>query len=170
MYIRIPIDQSTQGSERDVLKTQLELTHYLQALRIKAEVHVVGLDLQDMGEYGEDWTIRRKHAQPAAEQRSSLSGAFAGGGQAQSADPPPSSSASGRLGGTSHIDEGSKIQKAIVMHSRESALVLINLPPPPKSAWVDPMPYFRLVEALTGELQRVILVYGSGAEVLTTSL
>ena len=58
-----------------MLKTQTELTHYLQALRIKAEVHVVGLDLQDLGEWGEDWTIRRKHAQPPVDQRS-LAGAF----------------------------------------------------------------------------------------------
>lgn len=164
-----------------MLKTQMELTHYLLQLRIKAEVHVVGLDLQDIGGWAEDWTIRRKHGQPP-DQRS-LAGAFGGGGggqpqpavperpQPQPTVPQSVSSASGQLGGgASHIDEGSKIKKAIVSHSRDSALVLINLPPPPKSAWVDPMPYFRLVEALTGELQRVILVYGSGAEVLSTQL
>lgn len=167
----------TQGSERDVLKTQMELTHYLQALRIKADVHVVGLDLQDLAEYGEDWTIRRKHAHPPDQRR--LAGAFGGGGggdggggQPHPAGPGRSSfSTFGQLGGgASHIDEGSKIKRAIVMHSRDSALVLINLPPPPKSAWVNPMPYFRLVEALTDELQRVIFVYGSGAEVLSTQL
>lgn len=60
-----------------------------------------------------------------------------------------------------------KIRRAILEHSINSSLVLINLPPPPKGAWKDPESYFHLVEELTGELSRVVLVYGSGAEVLT---
>jgi hypothetical protein len=183
-----PCNTHAQGGERDVLKTQLELTHYLQALRIRAEVHVVGLDLQDMGEYGEDWTVRRRRNEKVDQQRSALAGVFgeaqpagtaeasyATGGATQQQPPPPPlqpapapAPGPAALGGAAHIDEGSKIQRAIVENSRDSALVLVNLPPPPKSAWVDPVPYFKLVEHLTGELPRVILVYGSGVECLTT--
>lgn len=76
-----------------MVRTQLELTHYLQALRIKAEVHVVGLEVQDMGEYGEDWTVRRRRTEGPAQQRS-LTGVF----DAPPPPPPPPAGARGRAG------------------------------------------------------------------------
>ncbi len=161
-------------SGQDVFKTQLELGAYLQALRIKAEVHVLSLEVADMGAYGEDWTVRRARrgeqnkgdrklgdlfADPALDKTNGNNGSTRL--PSPVAQPMPASTA---------FDEGSKIRQAIVENSRESALVLLNLPPPPKSSWLEPESYFRLVEHLTEGLQRVVLVYGSGSECLSTHI
>jgi hypothetical protein len=183
---------------QDVLKTEGELAAYLQALRIKAEVKVISLEVEEMGAYGADWTVRRERRgegtaaggggggeggsgrklrdmflDPAMDGKKDTNGSSS---SSSSTLPPPLPSLPHRAPAPAQgiaratFDEGSKIQQAILENSRDSALVLLNLPPPPKSSWLEPLSYFRLVEHLTGELSRVVLVYGSGAEVLSTRL
>lgn len=189
---------------QDVLKTQGELAAYLQALRIKAEVHVISLEVEEMGAYGADWTVRRERRgegaaaggggrgeggsgrklrdmflDPAMEGKKGTNGnsCSSSSNSSSTAPPPPPlpplphrAPAPAQGIARTTFDEGSKIRQAILENSRDSALVLLNLPPPPKSSWLEPQSYFRLVEHLTGELSRVVLVYGSGAEVLSTRL
>jgi len=184
---------------QDVLKTEGELATYLQALRIKAEVHVISLEVEEMGAYGTDWTVRRERRgegaaaggggggeggsgrklrdmflDPAMEAKKDSNGSSSS--SSSSTLPPPLPPLPRRAPvpaqgiARTTFDEGSKIRQAILENSRDSALVLLNLPPPPKCSWLEPQSYFRLVEHLTGELSRVVLVYGSGAEVLSTRL
>ena len=81
----------------------------------------------------------------------------------------PTAAEAPRPAAASHQDDQGhvRIRRAIVEHSSDAALVLINLPPPPKTSWADPLSYFQLVEYLTTGLSRVVYVYGSGAEVLS---
>ncbi|KAI1728631.1 amino acid permease domain-containing protein [Ditylenchus destructor] len=72
--------------------------------------------------------------------------------------------------------DGSKVQKmnaavrmnqVILEYSTESQLVLLSLPKPPKSLQSLVENYLAYVEALTEKLPRVMLIGGSGKEVIT---
>lgn len=170
-----------------------------QAVRIRAEVHVVSFAKADLEAFSTDWTVRRKRTEGVTHR--SLSDLFIDPTATPAADAPtiiangppdlpamepahPNAlfasaavpavvKAAGGVNGTlptspdAEFQRQIKIRHAILEHSRNAAMILINLPPPPKAAWSQPLNYFKLVESLTADLPRVVFVYGSGTEVLS---
>lgn len=153
---------------------------------------MVSLHAADMGDYLGDWTVRRERAsvRTAPPTASSLFGSGEGKDDEQVPGNDPASRGStttgvwgpaGAPGGEEgrrrrlrlrHMVSGGleshlRIRHAIVSRSRDAALVLLNLPPPPRSCWADPCSYFKLCDYLTNGLHRVLFVYGSGTEVLS---
>lgn len=59
-----------------------------------------------------------------------------------------------------------KLNKAIIEKSKESQLVVINLPQPPRKR-LGVENYMEYIEVLTENLDRVLLVRGTGREVIT---
>ena len=60
-----------------------------------------------------------------------------------------------------------RMNQVILEYSTESQLVLLSLPKPPKSLQSLVENYLAYVEALTEKLPRVMLIGGSGKEVIT---
>lgn len=60
-----------------------------------------------------------------------------------------------------------RMNQVILEYSTESQLVLLSLPRPPKSRKAVIENYLAYVEALTEKLPRVMLIGGSGKEVIT---
>lgn len=59
-----------------------------------------------------------------------------------------------------------KLNKVVVNKSQGAQLVLLNMPGPPKNQGGDES-YMEFLEVLTEGLKRVLLVRGSGREVIT---
>jgi potassium/chloride transporter 4/5/6 len=60
-----------------------------------------------------------------------------------------------------------RLNQMILEHSEDSQLVCLNLPKPPHTR--DCLPdYMEYLEVLTEKLPRVLLVRGTGKEVITT--
>lgn len=60
-----------------------------------------------------------------------------------------------------------RMNQVILEYSTESQLVLLSLPKPPKTRQAVIENYLAYVEALTEKLPRVMLIGGSGKEVIT---
>ncbi|CAK5093820.1 unnamed protein product [Meloidogyne enterolobii] len=60
-----------------------------------------------------------------------------------------------------------RLNQVILEYSTESQLVLLSLPKPPKSIQSLVENYLAYVEALTEGLPRIMLIGGSGKEVIT---
>lgn len=60
-----------------------------------------------------------------------------------------------------------QVNQVILEYSNESQLVLLSLPQPPKTINLLIENYLAYVEALTEKLPRVLLIGGSGKEVIT---
>lgn len=59
-----------------------------------------------------------------------------------------------------------RLNQKLLEHSGQSQLVVLNLPRPPKSQ-IGLHNYVEYMDALTDKLERVLLVRGSGKEVIT---
>jgi len=139
-------------------RVKKDLSKYLQALRIPAEVHVVSLGAQHMGDYATDWTIRRRKSIEDSEdlKRPRLQSIFESTETPASftttlpkfSPPPPLPSEINRQS-SKGLDSHLRIHRVIMEHSMQSCLVLLNLPPPPKSTVHDPVSYFHLVSCLS---------------------
>ncbi|XP_060553505.1 solute carrier family 12 member 4-like isoform X2 [Ruditapes philippinarum] len=62
-----------------------------------------------------------------------------------------------------------KLNELIQMNSKGSQLVIVNLPPPPKASdgEIRSLQYMEFLEVLTEGIDRVLMVRGSGSEVIT---
>lgn len=60
-----------------------------------------------------------------------------------------------------------RVNQVIMEYSTESQLVLLSLPKPPRSIQQLVENYLAYVDALTEKLPRVMLIGGSGKEVIT---
>lgn len=153
----------------------------MQAVRIKAEVHVVHFQMGDLEDFTTDWTVRRRRTEVVTQKQQNLADMFEAPRQEPEAPAAPHTNGNGSqrgpirplhitaqpATGEAEYQRQVKIRQAIVEHSAEAAVVLVNLPPPPKTAWNHPLMYFKLVDCLTADLPRVVFVYGSGTEVLS---
>ncbi len=68
--------------------------------------------------------------------------------------------------GSVRLHSATRLNKTIVAHSSESKLVVINLPQPPKTR-AGMSNYMSYMDILTGSVKRVLLVRGTGKEVIT---
>jgi len=128
----------------NVGKVSRELQGYLKALRIRAEVHVVSLDVKEMGDYVGDWTIRRR----SKGKSKSVDSVFALGEREEVAEHLLAEEPKFqhlRRKTSAGLRGHHAIRRLVYTHSKDSELVLLNLPPPAIDTVDDPLSYFQLV-------------------------
>ena len=172
---RLRIFTAVDMTESPVL-IQRALAQYLHDVRIEAEIHVVDISKADVAGFRNDWTLREtrycealvddekkdarsilmeRSAPKPQEERKRIDDVFG------TADQRKPEVCKERFLAAQHL------KSSIFQNSSQAQLVVLNLPVPSRHNWEYPTSYLDVIDDLTQDLKRVLLVHGCGAEALS---
>eukprot|EP01135_Chromosphaera_perkinsii_P010877 Nk52_evm4s2273 gene=Nk52_evmTU4s2273 len=164
------------------LAIERELKQHLLHLRIDAEVTVVELEAEDFDPFAYQWTVTAQDAQKVKMRRMSTHKDMLAMlpntiDNLECVKPHTSRFLSRTLSTRSaeekrdnffgKVNDAANLKKVIESHSADADLTILNLPIPGEEALCEPNLYMDLIEMITENIPRSLLLHGNGRQVIS---